>query len=75
MPTKYRGSKNIVSLDLWLYSKPMQLRSRHEIHEEVLFCLGELHTVFTMLKVIGKYIKESGLDKILLILKFMEKPP
>ena len=53
----------------------MQLRSRHEIHEEVLFCLGELHTVFTMLKVVGKYIKESGLDKILLILKFMEKPP
>ena len=42
----------------------MQLRSRLEIHEEFVFCLGELHTVFAMLKVIGKYIEESGLDKI-----------
>ena len=27
--------------------------------------MGELHTVFAMLKVIGKYIEETGLDKIL----------
>ena len=26
--------------------------------------MGELHTVFTMLKVIGKYIEESGLGQI-----------
>ena len=43
----------------------MQLRSCHEIHEEFVFRLGELHTVFAMLKVIGKYIEESGLYKIL----------
>ena len=42
----------------------MQLRSRLEIHEEFVCPLGELHTVFAMLKVIGKYIEESGLDKI-----------
>ena len=57
--------KNIISLDLQLYSKYMQLRSRHENHEEFVFRLGERHTVFAMLKVIGKYIEESGLDKIL----------
>ena len=43
----------------------MKLRRHHEIHEEFVFRLGKLHTVFAMLKVIGKYIEESGLDKIL----------
>ena len=43
----------------------MQLRSRHEIHEEFVFRLEELHTIFAMLKVIGKYIEENGLDEIL----------
>ena len=43
----------------------MQLRSCHGILKEFLFRFGELHTVFTMMKVIGKYIDETGLDKIL----------
>lgn len=42
----------------------MHFRSRHEIHEELVFRSGELHTVFAMLKAIGKYIEESGLDKV-----------
>ena len=57
--------KLIVSLHFQLYSKCRQLRSRHEIHEEFVFCLEELHTVFAMLKVIWKCIEENDLDKIL----------
>ena len=57
--------KTIVSLDLQLYSKYMQLRSCHQINEEFVFHVEELHTVFAMLKLIEKYIEESSLDKIL----------
>ena len=57
--------KTIVSLDLQLYSKFMLLRSHYENHEEFVFSLGELHTVFALLKMTGKYIEERGLDKIL----------
>ena len=59
-----KNNKTIVSFDLQLYSKAMQLRSRPEIREGFVFRLGELHTVFAMLRVIGKYIEESGLDRI-----------
>ena len=45
----------------------MQLRSCHGILEELVFRLRELHFVFAMLKVIGKYIDETGLDKILVV--------
>lgn len=63
---KLQGSKKtIVSLDLQLYSKCIKLRSRHEIHEEFALHLGELYTIFAMLKVIEKYIEASGLEKIL----------
>ena len=35
------------------------------IYEEFVFRLGELHTVFAMLKVIEKCTEESSLHKIL----------
>ena len=60
------SAKTIISFDLQLYSKAMQLRSRPEIRDHFVFRLGELHTVFAMLKVLGKYIEESGLDQIFL---------
>ena len=42
----------------------MQLRSRPKIRDYLVFRLSELYTVFATLKVIGKYIEESGLDRI-----------
>ena len=62
---KVTGSKKtIISLDLQLYSKAMQLREKAEIREDFIFRLGELHVVFAMLKCIGKYIEDSGLDRL-----------
>ena len=59
------NKKTIVTLDLQLYAKCMELRGRNEIKDNFIFRLGELHIVFTFLKVLGKYIHCSGLDKIL----------
>ena len=56
--------RTIVSLDLQLYSKCMQLREKDLVSRSFIFRLGELHVVFAMLKVIGKYICESGLDRL-----------
>ena len=42
----------------------MQLRERNEIREKFVFRLGELHIVFAMLKVIGKYVDQSGIDRL-----------
>ena len=60
-----RNSKTIVTLDLQLYAKCMELRSRDEIKGNFVFRLGELHVVFAFLKVLGKYISGSGLDQVL----------
>ena len=57
--------KSIVTLDSQLYAKCMELRSKNEIKDNFIFRLGELHIVFAFLKVLGKYINCSGLDKIL----------
>ena len=57
-------AKTIVSLDLQLYAKCMQLREKNEIAENFVFRLGELHIVFAMLKVIGKYVDCSGIDRL-----------
>ena len=43
----------------------MELHSRNEIKDNLIFELGELHLVFAFLKVLGKYINCSGLDEIL----------
>lgn len=57
--------RTIVSMDLQLYNKCLQLKANEEIAKDFIFRLGELHAVFAMLKVIGKYIESSGLDEIL----------
>ena len=58
--------KTIVSLDLQLYSKCIQLQSNEYIRYHYIFRLGELHILFAMLKVIGKNINQSGLDEALI---------
>ena len=59
------GSKRtIVTLDLQLYSKCIQLREDKEILDNYIFRLGELHIVFAMLKVLGKFIENSGIDRL-----------
>ena len=58
-----RDRKTIVSLDLQLYAKCMELRSKEEVKDHFISRLGELHVVFAFLKVLGKYIFGSGLDQ------------
>ena len=55
----------MMTLDLQLYAKCIELRSKNEIKDNLIFRLGELHIVFTSLKVLGKYINCNGLDQIL----------
>ena len=57
--------KTIVTLDLQLYAKCMQMRENQFIKDNFVFRLGELHTVFAFLKVIGKYMNGSGIDRLL----------
>ena len=57
-----KGRKAIVSLDLQLYAKCIQLQEKNEIMEGFIFRMGKLHVVFTVLKVLGKIINNSGLD-------------
>ena len=52
------SESSIVTLDLQLYSKRIQLRERNEIKNNFIFRLGELHTSFAMLKVVGKFISK-----------------
>ena len=59
------NKKTIVSLDLQLYEKCMEMCSKNEIEDNFIFRLGELHMVFAFLKVFGKYINCIGLDQIL----------
>ena len=54
-----------MTLDLQLYAKCMELRSKNEIKDNFIFRLGELHIAFAFLKAFGKYISYSGLDEIL----------
>ena len=57
------AEKTIVSLDLQLYSKCIQLQSNLKISEQFIFRMGELHIVFAALKTLGKIIDGSGLDQ------------
>ena len=57
------AEKAIVSLDLQLYSKCIQLQSNREVSEQFIFHMGELHIVFAALKTLGKIIDGSGLDQ------------
>ena len=45
----------------------MQMRASKKISDNYIFRLGILHTVFVFLKVMGKYVTGSGLDKTLLL--------
>ena len=56
------GTKTIVTFDLQLYSKALQLQLNSQIGNFVIR-LGELHVVFTVFKMLGKLINGSGLDK------------
>ena len=42
----------------------MQLKRKEDINSNFIFRLGELRVVFAFLKVIGKYIENSGLDQV-----------
>ena len=57
--------ETIVTLDLQLYSKCMQMCQNDEIKNIFIFRLGKLHVVFAYLKALGKYVLASGMDQIL----------
>ena len=50
----YPGGKTIISLDLQLYSKAIQLQSQDEINRNFVSHTRELHVVFAFLHAIGK---------------------
>ena len=58
-------TKTIITLDLQLYIKAIQLSSKDEISKNYIFRIGELHAVFAMSKAIGRYISNSGLEQLL----------
>ena len=60
----YPAGKTIISLDLQLYSKALQLQSRNEVNCNFVFRPGELHIVFAFLHAIGIYIEGSGIDQV-----------
>ena len=62
--TSTENQKAIISLDLQLYPKALQLKDKKEINSNFIFRLGELHVVFAFLKTMGKYIENSGLDQV-----------
>ena len=54
--------KTIASLDIKLYAKCIQLQSKRKMSNNFLFRFGELYVVFTVLKILRKYINKKGLD-------------
>ena len=56
--------KAIVTLDLQFYGKCIRMTDNPVVRDNFMFRLGELHIVFAMLKVLGKYIIDSGSDNI-----------
>ena len=58
------GKKTIITLDLQLYIKAIQLSSKAEICTNYIFRIGELHTVFAMSKAVGRITENSGLDQL-----------
>ena len=56
--------KAVVTVDLQLYDKCMRLTDNPTIRDNFIFHLGELHIVFSMLKVLGKHIIDNVLDDI-----------
>ena len=62
-----QSSKTMISLDLQLCMKYIQLQSIGNVNQKIIFRIGELHTVFCRMKVLGKIIDASGLDMSLSI--------
>ena len=58
------GKRTVITLDLQLYIKAMQLSTKDEIDKNYFFRIGELHAVFAMSKAIGRIIENSGFDKL-----------
>ena len=59
------GKKTIITLELQLYIKIIQLSSDDKICKSFLFRVGELHVVFAMSKSIGRMLENSGFDQLL----------
>ena len=51
-------NKTIISLDLQLYTKCIQLQSKDEINVNFIFRMGKLHVMFAMFKVLGNTLME-----------------
>ena len=59
------GKPTVVTLDLQLYEKAQKLMSRDDMKGKFVLRIGELHTIFSALKAIGRYIECSGIDQLL----------
>ena len=58
------GKPTVITLDLQLYEKAQKLMSKEDMTGKFVLRIGELHTVFSALKAIGRYIKCSGIDQL-----------
>ena len=58
------GFPTIVTFDLQLYSKSIQLQLNSDWDDSFVIRLDELHVVFTAFKRLGKLINGSGLDQV-----------
>ena len=54
----------VVTLDLQLYEKAQKLMSKEDMTGKFVLRIGELHTIFSALKAIGRYIECSGIDQL-----------
>ena len=54
----------VITLDLQLYEKAQKLMSKEDMTGKFVLRIGELHTVFSALKAIGRYIEGSGIDQL-----------
>ena len=59
----YGSTKTIITLDLDLYERALQLRnSRDDLRDKFILRLGELHIVFAQCRAIGAFIENTGVD-------------
>ena len=58
------GKPTVITLDLQLYEKAQKLMSKVNMTGKFVLRIGELHTVFSALKAIGRYIECSGIDQL-----------
>ena len=54
----------VITLDLQLYEKAQKLMSKEDMTGKFELRIGELHTIFSALKAIGRYIECSGIDQL-----------